>query len=235
MKKMITAVMVCVYLCAAAAGVSAENGADIDSWLSVGVGISFMYAPENGAMGSYTYKGSNINDNLYLSVIDYSGSAFVDIKYAELTLGLSSGSVDVRRTYEMPNDYRSYYSSGSLKSFDISLLGKYPIQHPFNPACYFSPLLGLEYQAVYSIEDNKTGEKISNPGDFSMLWFQAGLGIQSNFGEYLFITIQSLYGIRLPTKLENDWKESIESELSGSAEFNVNHRTKVYIMFGWKL
>jgi hypothetical protein len=243
MKKSIITIIVCVYLYAAAAGVSAaENETEKASWLSVGAGFSVMGAIDNGATGSYKFDVFEAECDLSSSLLAFSGFAFASVKYAELRLGISGSRMDISNgtTYE-GKDENGLHRPGifirgdvRIQSFDIGLLGKLPIRNPSNPG-YFMPLLGLEYQAVYSAVDDKTGEKSDSPGDFSMLWFQAGLGYEFDISEHFFITIQALYGIRLPTKYENDWKESVESQEAGSAESKINQRFKSNLMAGWKL
>jgi opacity protein-like surface antigen len=192
----------------------------------------------------------------------YSGGgayAFFDATYAELSIGYFSGKLKPKfkgSTKVMgiessmdPDDY-PILPNIKIQSLNIGLLGKYPIA--INDSFSFFPLLGIEYQVALSVKDEKFGEEYRRPnpdgsdgdkapGDWSSLWFKAGAGMDFSFTESLYLRLDVLYGIRLPSKAEKDFVDfmkmmagEMDSTMTVDAKTLLGHGLTAKLAIGFR-
>jgi TolB-like protein len=142
------------------------------------------------------------------SELDIGGFMFLDLKYAEINMGLYTGSGKRRRSWS--KDY--YYDNTAIKTenensvgnasallFDIGILAKYPFN--LNKISLF-PAVGAGYQLWLSAQEN--GLKIL--GDLSAnnaIWIKAGGGMDYKISRSLFLRSELLWGIKLNSKNES--------------------------------
>jgi len=158
----------------------------------------------------------------------FGGYAFFDATYAELSVGYFSSKLKPKIKAsakmfgtEIPIDPETYASIPTVKiqSLNIGLLGKYPVAIMDNLTLF--PLLGIEYQAALSVKDVDSGEEYRNkddkkaPGDWSSLWFKAGVGMDLSFTDQLYLRLGVLYGLRLPNKAEKEMVDQMKTIAGG--------------------
>jgi opacity protein-like surface antigen len=111
------------------------------------------------------------------------GYAFLDVTFAELSVGYSGG----RTSMLMETGDKKIRDSDNFGVLDVSLLGKYPIA--LGKTSLFS-MFGASYQHVFSPEAGN-------------IWrIQFGGGMDYKLSEKLYLRGQALFGVRLPW--END-------------------------------
>lgn len=195
-----------------------ESESQPKSWFSIGAGGYFA----NDFGGGFENSSSSSR-----TVLPYTGGgffAFFDATFAELSLGMFAGN----------GDHNNGVSplKRSIFGIDFGLLGKFP----FHLGEKFSlfPLLGIEYHLVITAMDSAgyqfQNNNVNAPLDLSALWFKAGAGIDISFNEILYLRGEVLYGIRLPSKYEND---SVNSAGSGSASL-IGHGLNIKIALGYR-
>jgi hypothetical protein len=163
------------------------------------------------------------------------GYVFFDATYAEISIGYFTGKVTPKASVktngmdmsdQIDDIVSKYYKVSSL---NFGLLGKYPIA--INDKFSFFPLLGAEYQQALSVKDKDGHEwKNSNnkkaPGDWSSLWFKGGFGMDISFSKLIFLRMDVLYGLRLPTKAEKDiideFKKEIKEQMADQPSVTVD-------------
>jgi len=166
------------------------------------------------------------------------GYAFFDATYAELSIGYSysklkpkfKGSMKTMGTETSldPEDYASIPTI-KMQNLNIGLLGKYPIA--ISKQFSIFPLLGVEWSQALSVKgkfEDLDGDGVDDegeyrrmnsdgtygskaPGDWSALWFKGGVGMDLSFSESLYLRLDVLYGLRLPSKAEKDFVELMKT------------------------
>jgi opacity protein-like surface antigen len=141
---------------------------------------------------------------------------FFDAAYAEVSasLGFGSGTVEF-----LGNNVGLF----SFTSLNFGLLGKYPFY--INDKITLFPAVGIEYQAVLSAKLEGDEKK---PGDFSVLWFRFGGGLDYNFTDKLYLRGTFLYGIRTASKFE---KDGLTSEYRST---KLGHGPALKVAVGYK-
>jgi hypothetical protein len=161
------------------------------------------------------------------------GFAFVDLTYAELSLGFFSGGGAVK--YEFAG--QSNESDMSYTGLDIGLLGKYPVA--INEQLSVFPLLGITYRVVLSAK-GEDGNQYKNsdgedaPGDFSALWVKLGGGLDFSFTDSIYLRGGLLYGLRLANAYENDWVDAYADYPGVDAKTLLGHGLEVKIAVGYR-
>jgi len=196
------------------------------------------------------------------------GYAFFDATYAELSVGYFYGKIKPKFKgsltilgVEMPINPEDYASIPIVKiqTLNIGLLGKYPIA--INDKFSLFPLLGAEYQIALSVKgkfddldgdgeadegeyrrtnsDGSLGSKA--PGDWSSLWFKGGVGMDISFTDKLYLRLDLLYGIRLPSKAEKDMVDIMkktaaeeDSTMSVDAKTLLGHGLTAKLAIGFR-
>jgi hypothetical protein len=224
MKKIIFVITAGIFICASLPAQSGQP-ARSDSWTGYGAGLTISGAFNNGLTGSgINTNGDYVNVDFTMRIFDVGITMFFDFKYVEIMLG---SSVFAEMTYHAENAWR-------YNSLDMAVLGKYPIK--LSESRYtFYPMLGGTYKMVYSVKDTGTNARADDPLDFSMLWFNAGFGIDHELFGNFYTKTQILYGIRLPTKFEKDLKKIIESVPLGSTKIKFNHGVSFQFLLGFKM
>jgi len=190
-KKLILALLLTVFI---AAGAFAQIG------LSVGGGGLFDLSGNNGV--KITLK----DDKEYSGFRNTSigGFIFFDVTYAELNVYFAHGSLAVVTVDKDGN--KTVNGDGAFKSLSamqlgFSLLGKVPFQ--VGEKFTFFPLLGVDYNMVISVKDEDKN-KDENPGYWNQFGFLAGVGGDINLSKSLFLRMEGLFHIRLPSKNAKD-------------------------------
>ncbi|MDR2177953.1 MAG: outer membrane beta-barrel protein [Treponema sp.] len=142
------------------------------------------------------------------------GFAFVDLTYAELSLGVFGGG----GTTKLSVGSISLGAGMSVTGLDIGLLLKYPFA--IGEKLSLFPLVGSTCRVMLSAQDtdgnkvrhitiNDHAGKEADPGDFSALWFNFGGGLDVLFTDHVFLRGEALYGLRTVNKYEKDFDKVI--------------------------
>jgi hypothetical protein len=193
-KLVFTLLLMVVFVC----GVFAE----ID--FSVGGGGLFDYSLRNGMKLDV---GNDKTEYKGIRNMSFGGFIFFDVTYAELSVyyaygSLSSVQVDGEGTKTVsPKESNDPKTSASQLGF--SLLGKYPIKMG---SFTFFPLLGVDYNIVVSQKTKSAAgeQKEKDPGHFSQFGFLGGIGGDINLGKSVFLRMEGLFHMRLPSKYMKD-------------------------------
>ena len=156
------------------------------------------------------------------------GFVFLDLTFAELSLGFFGGAGDMGLEETAGGVTISETVRGSLTGLDIGLLGKYPIVR--NDQLTIFPLLGITYRVVLS--GRVDGESVDEPGDSSALWFRFGGGFDHSFSENVFFRGMLLYGLRLSNRDERDLVNILNDIPGVSARTRLGHGLEVRLAIG---
>jgi len=203
-KLVFTLLLMAVFVC----GVFAQ----ID--FSIGGGGLFDYSLRNGIKVEIDDNTTQYGGNRNMSI---GGFIFFDVTYAELSVYYAHGSLST--VYDDGNDKKvnSNPVDGktikplSASQLGFSLLGKYPIKMG---SFTFFPLLGVDYNIVISVKNEsksvypKKGEdgKDTNEtaGWNNQFGFLAGIGGDINLGKSVFLRMEGLFHMRLPSKVNKE-------------------------------
>jgi opacity protein-like surface antigen len=249
MKKVFAIMTVAVVMCATAFAQeedieSPNEGTKKSSWLSAGVG-GFI-GGDFGGGGAELFnhdQGRGLPNIITQEKESYpyfggGGFLFLDVKYAELTLGFFGGNgaskYTQQRTANTNSGYTDYESETdvSYASFNIGLLLKFPFGK--NDKFSIFPLLGIDYQIMLSAKgDGKeyTGyDGDGKPGDFSALWIKIGGGFDIAITNKIYTRLEALYGIRTASKVDEDIEDRYKKIAKGLND--INQDTDVSSKFG---
>jgi len=131
---------------------------------------------------------------------------FFDAVYAETFVGYSGGggkweSSNVSAPYVLPYMSRSYVNVGMFAKYPIRIGGV---------RCF--PLLGIDYETAVSGKLNTGDYEYRFDGvdgrhaaeALNTLWFKAGVGVEADLGQSLYLRAELLYGSRGATRFEDD-------------------------------
>jgi len=255
MKKRVFLVLLITVLAAVAAFAQPEFK------LSAGAGGLFVSDFGGGAQMKGDAMGGLVSTEVKID-FPYSGGggyAFFDATYAELSIGYSfsklkpkfKGSMKMMGT-EMPIDPEDFSSIPTVKmqNLNIGLLGKYPIA--ISKQFSIFPLLGVEWSQALSVKgkfedldgdgvddegeyrrmnsDGTSGSKA--PGDWSALWFKGGVGMDFSFTESLYLRLDVLYGLRLPSKAEKDIVDLMKAKATSESPLPMSVDAKPLLGHG---
>jgi len=200
--------------------------------LSAGVG-GFIGGDNGGgveASASMSEAGHTMSmkEKIEMPYFGGGGYMFLDATYAELSIGFFVGKITPEYAFEVKYDGIKIsppveaVPTYTVSSLNLGLFGKYPFV--ISDSFSFFPLLGIEYQAALSVKDEDgieyrrmtDGAKAS--GDWSSLWFKVGVGTDFSFTESLYLRLDVLYGIRLPSKAEKDIANFMKSSMREESE-----------------
>jgi opacity protein-like surface antigen len=211
-RKLVLALLLAVF---AAGGAFAQVG------MSAGGGLLFDLSGNNGIKMDDYYEGTR---NTSIGAF-----AFFDVTYAEIDLYLAYGSLaSVAIIAGDKQDINSDYNLSAMQ-FGFSILGKYPVD--MGQFTIF-PLFGIDYNAVLSVKD-KEGNKIdgSTVGDmYSQFGFLAGAGADIKLSGSLFVRLEGLLHIRLPSKTVSDSVKEVDSV---KATLGFGPQIKIAIGYGF--
>jgi hypothetical protein len=209
MKKIVWVLVVSALVSAA---VFAEEPAAENTGTSRGNAKSVIVAIETipefklsaGAGGLFVmgFSGSYDGDDTKKLSLDLGGGgfAFLDATFVELSVGYAYG----RTSLMTETSSQKKKDSDAFSVLDVGLLGKYPIG--LGKTSLF-PLLGVNYQRVFSPEDGN-------------IWrLQFGGGMDYIFTEKLYVRGEALFGVRLPWENDN------------GLDLHIDYRTR--IAFGY--
>jgi hypothetical protein len=228
-KKCFTVLVIATVL---AGGVSAQ------SLLSAGAGGFIGGDSGGGIESSSTVFGMSSKTTFEMPYFGGGGFAFLDAKYAELSLGIYSGKGKFKMTNEGLGFTTSAENDVSRTNFNIGLLGKYPFGISEKISVF--PLLGMDYAITLSAKD-KDGEDIfansdNKTSDLNALWFKFGGGADFSLVNKLYLRLEAMYGVRLANKFEKDLKESAEKNMIDSEVKTLpGHGVTVKLAVGYKL
>jgi outer membrane protein W len=187
--------------------------------LSAGGGLLVDYSANNGIEFGDSYIGSR--------TMSFGGFIFFDATYAELDVSFAYGSVT--SIVDLPIIGSATADGGSLMQLGFTLLGKYPIQ--LSSITLF-PLLGVGYNMVLSGSD-AAGDDLKNAGDMSQLGILAGVGVDKNLTDALYLRGEALFQIRLASKAMSDAAD-VYSLLGDSASATLGMGPVVKIGVGYR-
>jgi opacity protein-like surface antigen len=227
-----------VFLLVLAALVTGGAFAQAPFRISVGAGGLIGGDFGGGAKGSASFLGVSMSEETKTPYFGGGGFAFVDLTYAELSLGILGGGGTAKMTQKMGGQSQSFEYDVSLAALNIGLLGKYPFT--LNEKLSLFPLLGIEYRAVLSAKID--GEKVDDPVDLSALWFKFGGGLDYSFTDNIYLRFEALYGIRIRNKFEKDMKNILNDQLdiikaaggSGEAKTRLGHGLTAALALGYR-
>ena len=124
MKKVFAVMMVATVMSTVA--FAQEEGAKKPSWLSVGVGgfIGSDFSGGGAELINRSSSGGLAGEKQIFPYFGGGGFLFVDVKYAELTLGFFGGSGASKSTVESSSGTRESERDLSYASFNVALLLK---------------------------------------------------------------------------------------------------------------
>jgi opacity protein-like surface antigen len=196
----------------------------------ISAGVGGFFANDFGGgfkiSGNYPYLGS-FETKIEMPNSGFGGYAFFDVTYAELSVGYfsSKGTMSMKTNLPLPFSDTNY----TLSCLNLCLLGKYPIA--INDKFSFFPLLGIEVQFGLSAKIdgrdyiNPDGKK--DPGDWSTMWFKAGVGGDYSLTDQIYIRLNILYGISGP--------RSIDIGIPGETRDNlIGHGLTAKLAIGFK-
>jgi opacity protein-like surface antigen len=169
----------------------------------------------------YRYNSSSLGVAPYL---------FLDLKYAELNLGLGLGKT---------GDFKSanpFAANPNFPAETLSLRGGAYFKLPFSLSNMFTlyPLLGAEYELFLAArkDDDRdakfpisSGTQDAKPIEaLSTVSFKTGIGLDTFFTDNIFLRTELLYGIRVPNKFEKyqaDVYTDVNSKLFHGGDFKI--------------
>jgi opacity protein-like surface antigen len=199
----------------------AAGGAFAQMGMSAGGGLLFDLSGNNGIKMEDYYEGTR---NTSIGAF-----AFLDFTYAEANLYLAYGSLaNVVIVAGDKQDIDSDFNLNAMQ-FGFSILVKYPIDMG---GFTLFPLFGIDYNAVLSVKD-KEGNKIDGGmvGDlFSQFGFLAGAGADIKLSGSLFVRLEGLLHIRLPSKTMSDSVKGLDDV---KATLGFGPQIKIAIGYGF--
>jgi len=205
--------LVLVFAALVAGGVFAESR----SLFSVGGGVLLeleaggvsadVNVPLAGNVGNLTV----INDH-----VGFGGWFFADARFVELSVGFFGGARDVHASWNLPvgqGSGRLY--EDSFFAFNLSLLGKFPIDLGRRGNVSIFPLLGIGLNVLGGSElDDDSGfpnELERWEANDLTVRIKFGVGGDFNLGQRLFLRTNLLGFYRLPTSQERDLASSLNN------------------------
>jgi len=212
----------------------------------------------------YTLEGNNdVGSNVKLSQdmdrINYGGFLFFDVTYAVFKVMFQSANNSYSEIMtiageKIPNT--DQIGTGSEKSLNLSLMGKYPFN--INDKLSLFPMLGLEYQIALRqlrhpdgeeyVYDRTKGEWITdqdkNGDPFPLSAWNAfviniGTGFDYLFTDNLFLRSELFIGFRLPTGYERGALEVVKNpptNIKGSPKLGgINGTPTFALSLGFRL
>jgi len=159
---------------------------------------------------------------------------FLDVTYAEISLGYINSSTDMNLTASLGSSSASEsLAELSVGSLNFAVFGKYPFK--ISDAITAFPLLGIDYNVVFSAMDGNT--VMTDAGDLSALWFKFGGGMDYSITNLMYLRFSALYGIRLPNKLEDTQKDMLKyliDEPGVSVDTRLGHGLTIRLAIGSK-
>ncbi|GMO57170.1 MAG: hypothetical protein Ta2A_02660 [Treponemataceae bacterium] len=198
---------------------------------SVGVGAIFT--------ADFT---SHLNKTITKGLSDQRGSAdilggagaWIDLTYAEVSLGISFGNQF--STYKDAPGASKFLGDASMK-VDLlhgELLAKYPIA--LSDKVTFFPAVGIGFSIVLGRRYVGSGypeilEK--SLAEYNAMWSKGGVGADFALGRKLYLRTEALYGIRGNTQFEQ--RNDYDGGLKNADYYIIGHGLDVKIGLGIKL
>jgi hypothetical protein len=180
------------------------------------INIALLVWGRDAFDGSFDFGISNVNDfggginfdvsldNITVSsrlpMNTFIGGFFVysDFVYVEIQEAFLFGGGNWKIEMGSPINQSQDIGKFIVFAIDLGIFFKYP--YAITSQIIIFPLLGIDYQMTLF---EKINDIISeSPNEWNQLWFKLGGGIDYSFNELLYWRFETLYGIRLPTKVE---------------------------------
>jgi len=210
------------------------GGAFAQIGMSIGGGAFFDFSGNNGVK----YTGDNKDfDGYYTGIRNLSIGAFgfFDVTYAELSVNFAYGSLSpavsgkyMGETLKLSKEEEDIKTS--VMQFGFSVLGKYPINME---GVTIFPMLGVDYNIVLSGKSKYKDEEetMKSPGDYSQFGFLGGIGADINISGPLFVRLEGLLHMRLPSKV---MKDSIKGEMKNDLKATWGIGPQIKVAIGYK-
>jgi opacity protein-like surface antigen len=225
-----------VFVLLAAACFAAVAFAEVPEFkLSVGggglFGANFSYwGVDDESLGALNrYDTTGMGGGVY---------GFLDATYAELNVGLLCGKTAEDNPLALNPD-----DPANTLALRFSLYGKYPIA--VSKMFTIFPLVGAEYElalAAAKNDGNRTmdfrdidfpvsaGKQDAKAAEaLSTAWFKAGIGMDTQFTDHVFMRMELLYGIRLNNKTEQYLLDT-----RSDADFAIGHGGDFKLAVGYR-
>jgi len=151
---------------------------------------------------------------------------FFDVQYAEISVGYLFGSMDAWKVSFMGMS-QTLVDAIDVQTLSLGLLGKFPIDLG---GIILFPALGIDYYYVLSSDPS-----YSDCDKMSELWLRAGVGLDFNLSDSLFLRATALFGLQLPTELQNDmidlFKAMAPGGIDATARMGIGAAIKLAIGF----
>jgi hypothetical protein len=191
----------------------AAGGAFAQMQMSVGGGAFFA-----SDLGGGVSKGSY---SVTFPYVGGGGYAFFDpVPYAEVNVGFFYGG----GKFKVKIAGLNWEEDATYSALDIGVMGKYPIA--LGDALSLYPALGITYRAFTTAV---VGSKTYDASDFSSFWISLGGGVDVTLTDKLFLRANALYGFRLSSQMEDDYKDQIDGDIV------LGHGLTVKLAVGYKL
>jgi len=180
--------------------------------LSIGGGSS-MRSGKAGVIEA-TERTTGISGTVGLNEIGFGNFFFVDTGYLETAIGVEATVAELRTIGKLGNFSVRENLYGPIISMDVSLLYKFPIEA--SERITFFPLLGMGYNIVlfakmYDDDDNEV-PFLDDAMDLNTLRYMGGFGFDVNFENSLFLRVETLGYIGLPSKFFREGKRDLDRE-----------------------
>jgi hypothetical protein len=110
----------------------------------------------------------------------------------------------------------------SVMGVDVGVYGKYPFPLLGGKLLVF-PLVGATWRFGF---DDDTG--------VGALWIKGGVGVDYVITKGFFVRGEVLYGVRLPTKSDKDFKEILENANASDIKQKLGHGPEIKVAVGWQ-
>ena len=177
--------------------------AQVSVHISAGGGLVF----DGGRIGGDSFSEQGFSQSLHMNASGFGGFFFLDMTYAELSIGLMTGPL--RHHWELiglGQNVRTSEGGYLLTRADISLLGKIPISVGSNNFVIF-PLFGIGYNIVLSFTEDGNNALAGGPwsaSDLNALRFKAGVGGDVEISSIMFFRASLLGYYRFPANFFRD-------------------------------
>jgi hypothetical protein len=161
------------------------------------------------------------------------GYVFFDAVYIETSVELLFGSGKWEMKAGSPLNMTEDVGDFKFTSINFGLLGKNPFT--ISPKVKFFPLFGFDYRIVVSA--SLEGEDVDDPDDWNQFWFKFGVGFDYSINNNIFFRMEALYGLRLPSKGEDDYVDGVQYSLGITgyrSDASSGHGLTARIAIGYK-
>jgi hypothetical protein len=168
----------------------------------------------------------------------FAGKAFVDVKYAEIDVGILTNFKTAKASFTSSAGVDLSSSGDSNVGTWITLGGL--VKYPFKVgSAEIFPLLGFEYDLNLSLKtpsgnDAKASMSSDQKASLNTFWLKAGAGADINVSQSIYLRPAATFGYKLLSKLEKDAIKADEAATSGLKETLTNIKIDIGVSVGFK-